>query len=103
MSKTAYPRAAKRRTISKAGFQMDRTEFITLREECAETTEIYLREVEKTSKMLGRCTEHPLTFDERFVLLCQEIKERNAFLLHLHAKRLLHNAALCGYGALAAT
>ena len=82
---------------------MDRTEFITLLAECAKTTEIYFREAEKTSKMLGRCTERPLTFDERFVLLCQEIQERNAFLLYLNAKRSLHNAALCGYGALVAS
>ncbi len=81
---------------------MDRTEFITLRDECAGTAEIYIREVEKTSKMLGRCAEHPLSFDARFVLVCQEIQERHAFLLYVDAKRLLHNAALSGYGALVA-
>ena len=82
---------------------MDRTEFITLLAECAETTEIYLREAEKTSQMLRRCNEHPLTFDERLVLLSQEIQERDAFRLYLDAKRLLHSAALSGYGALLAT
>jgi hypothetical protein len=82
---------------------MDRTEFITLREECAETTEIYLREAAKTSTLLGRCTEQPLTFDERFALLCQEIHERDAYLLYINTKRLLHSAALLGYGALAAS
>jgi len=89
--------------MSKAGVQMECTEFAALLAECAETTAVYLREAEKTSKMLGRCKEQPLTFDERFVLLCQEIQERDAFLLYLDAKRLLHNAALCGYGALAAS
>ena len=84
-------------------FQMDRTEFVTLLAECAETTEMYIREVEKTSKMLGRCTQPALTFDERFALLSQEIQEKHAFQLYLAAKRLLHSAALCGYGALAAT
>jgi hypothetical protein len=40
--------------------------------------------------MLGRCSQEPLTFKERFALLSQEILERNAFLMYMTAKRFLH-------------
>jgi hypothetical protein len=79
---------------------MDQADFIALRAECDTATETYLREAEKTATMLGRCTRGPLSFDERFELLSQEILERDAYLLYLHAKRFLHNAALLGYGGL---
>ena len=79
---------------------MERTEFNNLLAECATATETYVREAEKTSVMLRKCTRHPLTFDERFGLLCQEILERDAFLIYLDAKRFLHNAALLGYEAM---
>lgn len=68
--------------------------------ECARTTETYLREVGKTSAMLAKCGPQPLTFEERFALLKQEILERNAFLSYLEAKRVLHRAALVGYEGL---
>ena len=69
--------------------------------ECAKTTETYIREVTKTSDMLGKCGPQPLTFEERFALLTQEILERNAFLAYLEAKRKLYRAALVGYEGLA--
>lgn len=76
---------------------MTRTEFVTLLADCAAVTEIYLKEAEKTSTMLVKCSGKPLPFDERFALLSQEILERNAFQTYLGAKRILHNAALVGY------
>ena len=76
---------------------MTRTEFAALLDDCALVTETYLREAEKTSTMLVKCTGKPLPFDERFALLSQEIMERNAFQIYLGAKRILHNAALVGY------
>jgi len=82
------------------GLQVDRTEFITSLAECATVTETYFREAEKTAAMLGRCNQRPLTFDERFALLTQEILERNAYIIYLDAKRFLHRAALVGYDEL---
>jgi hypothetical protein len=79
---------------------VDQNEFIALRDECELATEIYLREAEKTSTMLARCTRGPLSFDQRFALLSQEILERDAYVLYLHAKRFLHSVALLGYGGL---
>jgi hypothetical protein len=72
-------------------------EFNALHAECIAATQTYFREAEKTSMMLGRCTREPLTFNERFALLSQEILERDAFLTYLNAKRSLHSAALLGY------
>jgi hypothetical protein len=65
------------------------------------TTKVYFREAQRTSVLLGRCTSAPLSFEERFALLSQEILEREAFLMYLDAKRFLHNAARVGYGGLA--
>lgn len=79
---------------------MERTEFIDLVAECVTATETYVREAEKTSVMLGKCARRPLTFDQRFELLTQEILERDAFRIYLDAKRFLHRAALLGYEAL---
>lgn len=81
---------------------MDQIEFIALRAEYVTVTETYLREAEKTSAMLVRCTLGPLSFEERLALLAQELLERDAFLLYLHAKRFFHSAALRGYGGLIA-
>jgi hypothetical protein len=79
---------------------VNRTEFDAVLAECAAVTETYLREAEKTSTMLVRCTPKPLAFNERLALLSQEILERNAFYTYLVAKRFLHNAALVGYEGL---
>jgi hypothetical protein len=81
---------------------MDRIDFIALLAECATVSEAYFREAAKTAIMLAKCTRQPLSFDERFALLSQEILERDSYLMYLHAKRLLHSAALLGYGELAA-
>jgi hypothetical protein len=82
---------------------MDRAEFLDLLAECGSATSAYLREAEKTSVMLRKCTLHPLNFDDRFALLSQEILERDAYRLYLASKRSLHEAALLGYEALSAT
>jgi len=79
---------------------MNNTEFVALHAEYIAVTETYFREAEKTSAMLGRCTRQPLTSNERFELLSQEILERQAYLMYLGAKRFLHSAALIGYGGL---
>jgi hypothetical protein len=79
---------------------MERTEFVAMLAECTAITELYLVEAERTSKMLGNCSEKPLTFDQRFALMSQEIQERDAYLIYMSAKRFLHRAALLGYGGL---
>ena len=79
---------------------MDRIEFIEILTDCNAATEAYFAEAERTAIMLRICSEEPLTFDERFALLAQEIIERDAYLLYLDAKRFLHRAALLGYGGL---
>lgn len=79
---------------------MNRTEFVASLAECATATETYIREAEKTSIMLGKCSQQPLTFEERLALLSQEILERDAFRIYLDAKRFLHRAALLGYDGL---
>ena len=76
---------------------MTRTEFAALLDDCTLITNTYLREAQKTSTMLVKCTGKPLPFDERFALLSQEILERNAFEIYIGAKRILHNVALVGY------
>jgi hypothetical protein len=80
--------------------KMDRTEFIDLLADCETAKETYVREAEKTSTMLAKCDREPLTFDERFALLSQEIHERDAYRIYIDAKRFLHSVALLGYGAL---
>jgi hypothetical protein len=79
---------------------MNRTDFMTTLAECVTATESYLREADKTSIMLGKCSQQPLGFEERLALLGQEILERDAFRVYLAAKRFLHRAALLGYDGL---
>ena len=81
-------------------FYVNQVEFTALHAECVAVTETYFREAERTSVMLARCTQEPLTFKERFALVSQEIVEKDAYLMYLGAKRILHSAALLGYGAL---
>jgi hypothetical protein len=82
---------------------VNQPEFVALRADCIAVTEAYIREAQKTSMMLGRCSQQPLTFKERFVLLSQEILEQDAFIVYLAAKQFLHSAALHGYGSVPAT
>ncbi len=79
---------------------MDRTEFIDLLADYIAATETYVAEAAKTFALLGKCTDRPLSFDERFALFSQEIMESNAFRNYVAAKRSLHSAALLGYEAL---
>jgi hypothetical protein len=79
---------------------VNQEEFIVLQAECITITDTYLREAQKTSIMLGTCSQEPLTFKKRFALLSQEILERDAFLMYMAAKRFLHSTALLGYGSL---
>ena len=79
---------------------MNDAEFMASLAECTTATETYLREADKTSVMLGKCSHQPLTFEERFALLSQEIMERDAFRLYVAAKSFLHRVALLGYEGL---
>jgi hypothetical protein len=79
---------------------MNRTDFMASLVECATATESYFQEMGKTSVMLRKCGKRPLTFEERFALLAQEILERDAFRIYLAAKRFLHRVALLGYDGL---
>jgi len=78
---------------------VNQPEFVALQVDYITVTETYFREAQKTSLMLGRCTQGPLRFQERFALLSQEIREKDAFVLYMAAKRFLHSAALLGYGS----
>jgi hypothetical protein len=97
-----YRRAAAttRKWAGREDVEVNRIAFDEVLADCASAAETYLREAEKTSMMLGKCRSMPLSFDERFALLAQEILERSAFLIYLDAKRFLHRAALLGYDGL---
>jgi hypothetical protein len=79
---------------------MNHMEFMDSLADCIAASEAYFREADKTSVMLRKCSQRPLTFEERFALLSQEILERDAFRIYLDAKRFLHRAALLGYEGL---
>jgi hypothetical protein len=79
---------------------VNQTQFVALQVKCIAVLENYFTEARKTSVLLQGCTLEPLAFKERFALLSQEIIEKDALLLYLEVKRLLHSAALLGYGAL---
>lgn len=77
---------------------MSNTKFIGLHVNCITTMRAYFVEAERTSAMLAQCTAEPLSFTERFSLLCQEIMENESYARYASAKRLLHDAARLGYG-----
>jgi hypothetical protein len=79
---------------------VNQTEFMALQDQYMTLVEIYFAETRKTSAMLKTCNLEPLSFEERFAVLSQEIIERDAHLMYMEAKRFLHNAARLGYGAL---
>ena len=87
-------------TVIKTVFKMNQTEFMILHATCVTAAEAYVTEARKTAAMLGNCAPAPLPFKERFALLTQEIVEKDAHVMYLQAKRLLHSAALLGYAAL---
>jgi hypothetical protein len=91
------------RKPEKVCFLVNQLEFDALHSECIMVTEAYVREARKTSLMLGRCMQGPLTFRERFALLSQEILEKDACAVYLAAKRLLHSTALLGYESVPTT
>jgi hypothetical protein len=91
------------RKPEKVCFSVNQLEFDALHSECIMVTETYIREARRTSMMLGRCSQGPLTFRERFALLSQEILEKDACIVYLAAKRRLHSTALLGYGSVSTT
>jgi hypothetical protein len=57
---------------------MNREEFMEMHANCVACHATYFVEVEKTSTMLAGRTAEPLTFRERFRLMCQGIVENDA-------------------------
>lgn len=78
---------------------MSTAEFAILHEQFVTVMNSYLSEAHQTCVMLGKCTAEPLAFVARFALLRQEIKESNAHVAYMDAKRLLRDAARLGYNA----
>jgi len=74
-------------------------QFLELHANCVAAMRAYFVEAEKSSVMLSQCTPEPLSFTERLGLLSQEIVENDAHANYLGTKRLLHSAALLGYGS----
>ena len=77
---------------------MNNKEFLQVHADCVVAMHAYVDEAEKSCEMLGKCTSDPLPFEERLELLLQETIEKDAHVTYLDAKRLLHSAALLGYG-----
>jgi hypothetical protein len=77
---------------------MNYTNFLELHKTCVAAMRTYFCEAETTTRLLAKCTAEPLSLGERSGLLSQEIVENNAQLIYLDSKRLLHRAALLGYG-----
>ena len=77
---------------------MDNSEFNEMHVNCVTAMRVYFVEAEKTTDLLAKCTAEPLSFEDRFDLLSQEITENEAHTRYTTAKRLLHNAARLGYG-----
>jgi hypothetical protein len=77
---------------------MNYKEYLESHEKCVSAMRAYFVEAETTSEMLGQCMPEALSFDERFVLFSQEIKEHEAHVTYVGCKRVLHAAALLGYG-----
>ena len=77
---------------------MNHTDFLELHTNCVAAMRTYFVEAETTTEMLAKCTAEPLSFAERLGLLSQEIIENDAHVIYLDTKRLLHGAALLGYG-----
>jgi len=65
---------------------------------CVAATRAHVVEAEKSCVMLGKCTAESLSFRERLSLLSQGIVENDAHMAYSGTKRLLHGAALLGYG-----
>ena len=77
---------------------MNYTKFVELQTACVAATRAHVVEAEKSCVMMGKCTAEPLSFREHLSLLSQGIVENDAPMAYLGAKRLLHGAALLGYG-----
>jgi len=77
---------------------MNYTDFLELHKTCVAAMRTYFSEAETTTELLAKCTADPLSLGERLGLLSQEIIENDAHVVYLNTKRLLHRAALVGYG-----
>jgi hypothetical protein len=74
------------------------TEFMELHICYVTAFRAYVSAAETTATMLAKCTANPLPLAKRLELMLQENVENSAHRAYLGTKRLLHDAALCGYG-----
>lgn len=77
---------------------MNDAEFLKLHTSCVTAFRIYVAAAETTATMLGECTANPLPLAKRLELMLHENDENSAHRTYLSTKRLLHDAALRGYG-----
>jgi hypothetical protein len=77
---------------------VDQTEFNELYGSLVSALRTYVVEAETTSAILAHCSSEPMPLDERLQLMGQELIENTAHSTYLNLKRLLHHAALRGYG-----
>jgi hypothetical protein len=80
-------------------FLVDTKQYTELHAQCGVAMKAYFAQAEKSCGMLGNCSASPLPFLERLAIMRQEITEKNAQLVYMSAKRLLHRAALLGFEA----
>jgi hypothetical protein len=73
-------------------------EFLDLHTSCVAAFRIYVAAAETTATMLAKCTANPLPLAKRLELMLQENDENSAHRAYVGTKRLLHDAALRGYG-----
>jgi hypothetical protein len=78
---------------------MTRLEFLDLHAKCVAAMRFYFAVAEKTCALLESCTVEPLAALSRLNLVAQEVAEKEAHGTYLQRKRLLHEAALHGYGS----
>ena len=75
-------------------------EFLELHAKCVTAMRVYFAVAEKSVVLLAQCTVEPLSPTKRLSLISQEVAEKEAHGTYLDSKRLLHEAALQGYGSL---
>jgi hypothetical protein len=78
---------------------MTQEEFLDLHAKCVTAMRFYFAVAQKSCALLGRCTEEPLSSLSRLNLIAQEVAEKEAHGTYLDSKRLLHEAAIQGYGS----
>jgi hypothetical protein len=85
--------------MNKGAHRMTYKEFLDLHAECITAMRAYFAEAEQSCVLLAQCTVEPLSPTSRLNLIAQEVAEKEAHGTYLDGKRLLHEAALQGYGS----